>query len=99
MLLCQKQNYVKRKPDPELEECSGKPGYCGSGFFPGDPLLTGNVLSVGSAFVAGDPFGEAESPGVAAEVVTGAGFRTGTVADATICHWPLRRTKVSILRN
>jgi hypothetical protein len=82
-----------------LRELLRKPDYCGAGFFPGDPLLTGNVLSVGSAFVAGDPFGEAESPGVAAEVVTGAGFRTGTVADATICHWPLRRTKVSILRN
>src|SRR5438045_8210332 len=55
----------------------------GEGFTAGVPFNAGVDVIVGAAFIAGD----AET--------AGAGSRIGTVAEAIICHCPLRRMMVS----
>ena len=42
-------------------------------------------MTAGASF-AGDPFGDALERVVDEGELAGPGFRTGTVADATICH-------------
>src|SRR6185295_12269227 len=72
--------------------------YCGVGFLVGDVVRAGDGFAVAEG-LTGDSFGDEDSRGVGDVVSAGAGFLTGTVAEATICHWPLRRTKVSMVRN
>ena len=79
--------------------------YCGLGLFIGDAARAGVALITGDAFAAGDDlgeddgFGDTEAFGVGDDVAVGCGFLTGTVAEATSCHCPLRRAKVSTDRN
>ena len=79
--------------------------YCGLGLFVGDAALAGVGLTTGDALGAGDDltdadgFGDTEALGVGDGVGADVGFLTGTVAEATSCHWPLRRAKVSTDRN
>src|ERR1041384_6407557 len=67
----------------------------GDGFIAGDDFIAGEGFTAGVPFNAGVGFivGEAFAPGDGD--AAGAGFRIGTVAEAVICHCPLRRTNVS----
>jgi len=59
----------------------------------GDAFKAGEGLARGEAFTEGDPTGVGDG------VSAGPGVLTGTVVEATICHCPFRRTKVSSVRN
>jgi hypothetical protein len=72
--------------------------YSGVGFFAGVAARAGDGFAVGEG-LTGDSLGAEDSLGVGDVVSAGAGFLTGTVAEATICHWPLRRINVSMVRN
>ena len=79
--------------------------YCGLGLLTGDAALTGVGRAEGDALAAGedlgetDGFGDTDGFGVGDDIVAAAGFLTGTVAEATSCHCPLRRANVSTDRN
>src|SRR5947209_6518879 len=79
--------------------------YCGVGFLSGDAALAGDGLVAGDAFGTGDDLGDGEGLGetddfgVGDGIAAAAGFLTGTVAEATSCHCPLRRANVSTDRN
>src|ERR1051325_377102 len=55
----------------------------GEGFAAGEAFAAGDCFVMGVAFAAGEA------------VAAASGFSSGTVADATNCHCPLRRRKVS----
>src|SRR5256885_16514366 len=61
----------------------------------GDAVAFGDVFVAGEGFLTGVPFNSGEAFVAGDGVAAGAGFRIGTVAEAVICHCPLRRTKVS----
>ena len=59
----------------------------------------GDAFKVAEGLGRGELLGDGDPPGVGDGVAVGPELLTGTVAEATICHWPFRRTKVSIERN
>src|SRR5256885_9749584 len=61
----------------------------------GDAVAFGDVFVAGEGFLTGVPFNSGEAFAAGDGVAAGAGFRIGTVAEAIICHCPLRRIKVS----
>jgi hypothetical protein len=73
--------------------------HCGVVFAGGLGAREGETFKVGETLARGDPVGDGDPSGVADGVAVGPGLLTGTVADATICHCPFRRTNVSIERN
>ena len=78
----------------------------GDGLRAGDGLATGDGLAAGEAFVVGDAFIAGDGLATGEGDVAGVGFELAfnacsavldncTTLEATICHWPLRLTKVS----
>lgn len=64
----------------------------------GVAALAGEVADFGDDFAAGVALGDGEGLTVADGIAAGPGLLTGTLAEAASCHWPLRRTNVSIDR-
>ena len=73
--------------------------YCGVGFLGGDATLAGVALVDGEALADGEDLAEADGFGDGDCTADAPEFRAGTVAEATSCHCPLRRAKVSTDRN
>jgi hypothetical protein len=65
--------------------------------FIGDGFIAGEAFGVGDALAAGEAFGDGLGDGDGVGLTAGP-FITGVDAPATTCHWPFRRTNVSIQR-
>ena len=65
----------------------------GEGFTAGEGFVVGDALTAGEAFTDADGLGNGDGVGLPAGP-----FITGVDAPATTCHWPLRRSNVSIQR-